>query len=118
VAFVRRVNHDVDLVGLILGVIYVPKPKSQIPKSDDNGPQIDGNAGVRRPLTSTWLNTPVQRCLVHKLRNLEAHAPKRAPDELRADYHAITHASSLRGGQETYRREDGFQPQSGDDLFV
>jgi putative transposase len=65
---------------------------------------IDGNAGVRRAVTTTWPKTLVQRCVVHKLRNLEAHAPKRALDELRADYHAITQASSLRVAQDAYRR--------------
>jgi putative transposase len=65
---------------------------------------IDGNAGLRRALASTWPHTQVQRCVVHKLRNLEAHAPKRVLDELRADYHAITQGSSLRTAQEAYRR--------------
>jgi transposase-like protein len=65
---------------------------------------IDGNAGLRRALATTWPKTLVQRCVVHKLRNLEAHAPKRALDELRADYHAITQASSRRVAQDAYRR--------------
>jgi putative transposase len=46
----------------------------------------------------------VQRCVVHKLRNLEAHAPKRALDDLRAEYHAITQASSGRIAQDADRR--------------
>jgi len=65
---------------------------------------IDGNAGLRRALATTWPKTLVQRCVVHKLRNLEAHAPTRALDELRADYHAIMQTSSLRVAQEAYRR--------------
>ena len=74
---------------------------------------IDGNAGLRRALTSTWPKTLVQRCVVHKRRNLEAHAPKRALDELRADYHAVTQASSLRVAQDAYRRfRHRWQPRS------
>ena len=74
---------------------------------------IDGNAGLRRALTTTWPKTLVQRCVVHKLRNLDAHTPKRALDERRADYHAITHASSLRVAQDAYRRVVArWQPRS------
>jgi putative transposase len=74
---------------------------------------IDGNAGLRRALATAWPHAQVQRCVVHKLRNLEAHAPKRAVEELRADYHAITHASSLRVAQEAYRRfTRRWQPRS------
>jgi transposase-like protein len=65
---------------------------------------IDGNAGLRRAIATTWPRAHVQRCIVHKLRNLEAHAPKRALDALRADFHAITEASSLRAAKEAYRR--------------
>lgn len=65
---------------------------------------IDGNAGLRRALATTWPTTQVQRCVVHKLRNLEAYAPKRALDELRADFHAVTQAASLRAAKDAYRR--------------
>jgi transposase-like protein len=36
----------------------------------------------------------VQRCCVHKLRNLERKAPKHVLDELRADFHRIVYAPS------------------------
>jgi transposase-like protein len=65
---------------------------------------IDGNAGVRRAIATTWPKARVQRCVVHKLRNLEAHAPKRSLDELRADYHAITQAGTHRAAKDAYRR--------------
>src|SRR6476619_5321747 len=32
VPFVSRVNHDVDLVGLIMGGCYSRNPKTQVPK--------------------------------------------------------------------------------------
>jgi putative transposase len=65
---------------------------------------IDGNAGLRRAIATTWPGARVQRCIVHKLRNLEAHAPKRSLDALRADFHAITEAASLRAAKDAYRR--------------
>ncbi len=55
---------------------------------------IDGGKGLRGAVTECWPKVAVQRCTVHKLRNLEAHAPKRLHEELRADYHAIVYAES------------------------
>jgi len=37
----------------------------------------------------------VQRCCVHKLRNLERKAPKHALAEIRDDFHRIVYATSL-----------------------
>jgi transposase-like protein len=39
---------------------------------------IDGNAGLRRAVGEVWARAAVQRCCVHKLRNLERKAPKHA----------------------------------------
>jgi len=50
---------------------------------------IDGSKGLRAAVERTWPQTAIQRCTVHKLRNLLTAAPKRLHDELRADYHAI-----------------------------
>jgi len=36
----------------------------------------------------------VQRCCVHKLRNIERKAPKPAPPEIRDDFHRIVYAAS------------------------
>jgi len=55
---------------------------------------IDGNPGLARALAETWPKTDRQRCTVHKLRNLLAHAPKRLYDEIRKDFHAIVYAES------------------------
>ena len=53
---------------------------------------IDGSKGLRGAVTECWPKVAVQRCTVHKLRNLKAHAPKRLHDELHQDYHEIVYA--------------------------
>jgi len=55
---------------------------------------IDGNPGLRRAVGGLWATAAVQRCCVHKLRNLERKAPKHALADLRADFHRIVYASS------------------------
>lgn len=55
---------------------------------------VDGNAGLRRALGEVWSRTLVQRCAVHKLRNLERKAPKHALAEVKADFHKIVYAES------------------------
>ena len=65
---------------------------------------IDGNAGLRHAVGQTWPGAAVQRCVVHKLRNLAAHAPKRCLDELRGDFHAITTADDGRHARLAYQR--------------
>lgn len=64
---------------------------------------IDGNAGLRHAIGRSWPQTKVQRCVVHKLRNLEAHCPKRLIGELRATFHAITLASSGASAHKAYK---------------
>jgi transposase-like protein len=64
---------------------------------------IDGNAGLRQAVGRTWPTTAVQRCAVHKLRNLERKAPKHALDELREDFHRIVYAASAEAGRTAYR---------------
>jgi transposase-like protein len=55
---------------------------------------IDGHAGLRRAMGEVWPRAAVQRCCVHKLRNLERKAPKHALAELREDFHRIVYAAS------------------------
>jgi len=55
---------------------------------------VDGNAGLRRALSTVWSKTPVQRCAVHKPRNLKRKVPKHALVEVKADFHEITYAES------------------------
>jgi len=45
----------------------------------------------------------VQRCTVHKLRNLERHVPRHALEEVKSDYHRIINAESLQEGSKAYR---------------
>jgi transposase-like protein len=63
---------------------------------------IDGNQGLALALEKLWPGMPRQRCVVHKLRNLLAHAPKRLHDEIRTDYHAITYAEDAAGARAAY----------------
>jgi len=65
---------------------------------------IDGNAGARRAITTAWPRTQIQRCVVHKLRNLIAHAPRKCQDEVKADYLAITNAPNLNSARRAHTR--------------
>jgi transposase-like protein len=56
---------------------------------------IDGNVGLRRAVSDVWPRAAVQRCCVHKLRNLERKAPRHALAEIRDDFHRIVYATSL-----------------------
>ncbi len=55
---------------------------------------VDGNSGLRRALSLVWGKTPVQRCCVHKLRNLVRKAPEHAREEITDDFHRIVYAAS------------------------
>src|SRR5437762_2751084 len=55
---------------------------------------IDGNPGLRRAVGEVWPRTAVQRCCVHKLRDLERKAPKHALAEIRDDFHRIVYAAN------------------------
>jgi transposase-like protein len=43
---------------------------------------VDGAPGLEKALVSLWPDLSLQRCTVHKLRNLIAHAPKRLAEEI------------------------------------
>jgi transposase-like protein len=64
---------------------------------------LDGNPGLRAAVEATWPGMVVQRCTVHKLRNLERHAPTHAVEEIRTDYHAIVYAETLGAARHAYR---------------
>jgi transposase-like protein len=57
---------------------------------------IDGGAGLEAALTALWPTVPVQRCTVHKHRNLLAHAPKKLHDEITADYTDMIYAKTAK----------------------
>lgn len=54
----------------------------------------DGNQGLRAACAQVWGSVRHQRCTIHKLRNLQAKAPKHCLDELREDYRSIVYAES------------------------
>jgi transposase-like protein len=56
---------------------------------------IDGHLGLRKAVGLVWPQAVVQRCCVHKLRNLERKAPKHALAEVKADFHRIVYAESV-----------------------
>jgi transposase-like protein len=56
---------------------------------------IDGNAGLRRAITLAWPTSKIQRCAVHKLRNILRKVPEHAHDEVADDFHLIVYASGL-----------------------
>ena len=68
---------------------------------------IDGPAGLRRAIELVWPTADVQRCCVHKLRNLERKAPKHALVELREDFHRIVYAASGEGARTAYTAFEG-----------
>src|SRR5438132_14362616 len=63
---------------------------------------IDGNAGLRRAFGEVWPRAAVQRCCVHKLRNLERKAPKHALAEIRDNFHRIVYAARADAARAAY----------------
>jgi putative transposase len=55
---------------------------------------VDGGSGLENAIAALWDGVPVQRCTVHKHRNLLAHAPERLHDEVTADYNDMIYAAS------------------------
>jgi putative transposase len=55
---------------------------------------VDGAAGLDKAIAAVWDGVPVQRCTVHKHRNLLAHAPERLHDEITADYNDMIYAAT------------------------
>lgn len=56
---------------------------------------VDGAPGLEAALVALWGDgLPIQRCTVHKHRNLLAHAPKHMQDELTEDYRDMIYAET------------------------
>jgi putative transposase len=66
---------------------------------------VDGGAGLDKALARLWGEVPVQRCTVHKHRNLLAHAPDRLHEEIAADYTDMIYAATK---PEVEARRKGF----------
>ena len=57
---------------------------------------VDGGSGLDAALAALWSDVPVQRCTVHKHRNLLAHAPERLHEELSNDYRDMIYAETAK----------------------
>ena len=55
---------------------------------------VDGAPGLEAAIAAVWDGVPVQRCTVHKHRNLLAHAPERLHEEITADYNDMVYAAT------------------------
>jgi putative transposase len=55
---------------------------------------VDDAAGLDSAIAAVWGDVPVQRCTVHKHRNLLAHAPERLHEEITADYNDMIYAET------------------------
>src|SRR6266705_157883 len=55
---------------------------------------VDGAAGLENAIAAVWDGVPMQRCTVHKHRNLLAHAPERLHEEISADYNDMIYAAT------------------------
>ena len=55
---------------------------------------VDGGKGLEAALASLWDDVAIQRCTVHKERNVLAHAPKHLHDEIKAEFNDMMHAST------------------------
>jgi putative transposase len=57
---------------------------------------IDGAPGLEKALGLVWPKALVQRCTVHKHRNLLAHAPDRLHAEISADYNDMIYGKTAK----------------------
>jgi transposase-like protein len=55
---------------------------------------VDGAGGLEKAIAAVWDGVPVQRCTVHKHRNLLAHAPERLHEEITADYNDMIYTAT------------------------
>ena len=55
---------------------------------------VDGAPGLEAAIAAVWDGVSVQRCTVHKHRNLLAHAPERLHEEITADYNDMIYAAT------------------------
>ena len=86
----RRFLDDLDARGLMRPEVVI----------------VDGAPGLEAALMGLWGDDlPIQRCTVHKHRNLLAHAPKHMHDELTEDYRDMIYADTA---AEVERRRKAF----------
>ena len=66
---------------------------------------VDGAPGLEKALAALWSDVPIQRCTVHKHRNLLAHAPDRLHEEISNGYKDMIYAETK---QEAEARRKAF----------
>jgi len=71
---------------------------------------VDGGTGLESAIAAVWDSVPVQRCTVHKHRNLLAHAPERLHEEISDDYNDMIYAATR---EEIEKAPQSLHPQSG-----
>jgi transposase-like protein len=64
---------------------------------------IDGNAGLRSALLSAWPGLDLQRCTVHKVRNLQDHCPTEAYPQVKEAYDRIVEAKNEAEARAAYQ---------------
>ena len=69
---------------------------------------VDGAPGLEKALAALWPDMAVQRCTVHKHRNLLAHAPERLHEEISNDYKDMIYAADEAGDR---REAQSLRPQ-------
>ena len=57
---------------------------------------MDLSPGLEKAIAALWPEVPVQRCTVHKHRNLLSHAPKKLYDVISADYADMIYAKTAK----------------------
>lgn len=63
----------------------------------------DGGSGLQKAIREVWPTVDVQRCAVHKLRNLLAKAPEHSHAAITEDFHRIVYAENLALAQVAYQ---------------
>jgi len=63
---------------------------------------VDGNPGLLAALKSCFPNVKIQRCTVHKMRNIASHSPRAIQARLMADLKRIIYATSKREALEEF----------------
>src|SRR5262249_18837141 len=90
---------------------------------------VDGAPGLENAIAAVWDGVPVQRCTVHKHRNLLAHAPERLHEEVGADYTDMIYAQTpkeIEARRKAFIRQGGLKhravadslEEAGDRLFT
>lgn len=65
---------------------------------------MDGSPGLRAAVEAVWPTSAIQRCVVHKLRNLLAHAPYHSHAAVKADFHRMIYATARADAERAYAR--------------